>query len=72
MGEFSIHKRLPFNELKEEEQDKGIARNSACGKRDENLFSCSAPRAQTYIGWLSIPRGKQIKSATTKHFCVHT
>ena len=26
VGEFSLHKRLPFNELKEEEQDKGIER----------------------------------------------
>ena len=26
VGEFSLHKRLPFNELKEEDQDKGIER----------------------------------------------
>ena len=26
VGEFSLHKRLPFNVLKEEEQDKGMER----------------------------------------------
>ena len=71
VGEFSLHKRLPFNELQDEGQDKGTERVSKGTKTSSSPPPLLARKKGKDC--LSLPRGKQIiKSATTKHFCVLT